>query len=372
MFFAYPETATNENWVHECLIAMVKDVHVQLEANASPTKWPNCFPANHRKALKLRRSLKTLRDNYAAALVQLDSPFTRLRVLRCMSEQNEIHSLLSGASTCERLQDLPTVIRPPIEGIFEFGFDLIKELGIRDRHYCCIYDKMPFRDCPFCGTEPFDAPVGTQPRLKPKVIKVSEDLDHYLPRSHYPFAAANLRNLAPAGRKCNGVKSAQDPIRTANNTTCIAFDPYSHEPVDMSLIESAPFGASDGESPAWLIKFVPEVPECATWDRVYNIRERWITNDLTPQFNGWLNGFAMWAATRLPKDQIERALLIDGLGHFIEDEKISQRTGRERFRVKVMEMLHHHCRNGNERLLDFLKDLVEMAISASTPNPNRN
>ena len=371
MFFAYPEEATSENWVHECLIAMVTNVHLRLKEGQTPSQWPDCFPEGHRDDLRLRRSLKLFRNNYAAALVQLDDA-DRARVLQCMSDQNEIHSLLKGTSTCERLQDLPGQIRGPIEAIFEFGFKLIKELGIRDRHYRGIYDKMPFYDCPFCGTEPFDAPIGSQSRKKPRATKISEDLDHYLPRSLYPFAAANLRNLAPAGRKCNGFKSDRDPIRTDDDAPCVAFDPYSHDPIDVGLQDSIPFGAADGLSTEWRVTFVPDVPETATWDRVYEVRDRWISNDLDPHYSGWLRGFALTAAAFLSEDRIDSAALITQLARFIDNEHRSSRTGRERFRVKLMQMLHHHCTAGNERLLGFLKELVEMAASASTPHPSRS
>jgi hypothetical protein len=372
MFFAYPEDATRENWVHECLIAMLNDVHVSVEADRQPLQWPDCFPKEHRDKFRRRRKLRDLRKNYVSAFQKIDDPVERSRIRRCMREQNEIHSLLSGESTCERIQDLPNSIRKPIEDIFETGFELIKELGVRDRHYCGIYDELPFRDCPFCGIEPFDAPIGRQSRTRPKATKISEDLDHYLPRSRYPFAAANLRNLAPAGRKCNGYKSDRDPIRTHEDQPCAAFDPYSHEPVDVSLLESVPFGAPDGELPKWKIGFIPDGPETATWDRIYEVRIRWISNDLDPHYKGWLSGFINTAATYLSGQQIESPMVLGRLKDFIENENMNSRSGRERFRAKVMEMLHYHCDEGNEHLLEFLKNSIEMAISAAPPLRSRS
>ncbi|MCK7494405.1 MAG: hypothetical protein MZW92_26920 [Comamonadaceae bacterium] len=61
---------------------------------------------------------------------------------------------------------------------------LLTKIGIRDRRYQAIYKSAMYHMCPFCGCEYFDAPGA--PR---------EDLDHYLAKSRYPFAAVNLEIL---------------------------------------------------------------------------------------------------------------------------------------------------------------------------------
>jgi hypothetical protein len=260
-------------------------------------------------------------------------------------------------------------MRPAIAALFEYGFELVKELGIRDRHYCAIYDKMPFHDCPFCGTEPFDAPIGTTPRLRP-ARHISEDLDHYLPRTSYPFAAANLRNLVPAGRKCNGYKSETDVVLDAGGTRYVAFDPYASPSIDVSLIESIPFGAPDAELPEWHVTFVPQSAACDNWDRVYGVKGRWIANDLTPYFKKWLEQFVAVAGPPTASIPITDNVVKDSLRDFYQREQITSRSGRERFRGKVIEMLLHHCEAGNRTLLDFMKGALELCVpSRAAGNP---
>src|SRR6185369_7382359 len=47
--------------------------------------------------------------------------------------------------------------------------------------------------CPFCGLERYKNVLGAK----------REDFDHYMHKSGYPLAAANLRNLVPACGICN-------------------------------------------------------------------------------------------------------------------------------------------------------------------------
>jgi hypothetical protein len=132
-----------------------------------------------------------------------------------MVQQNAIADLVSCASDCECLAELPTTIQAPAKNLFLFGFSLLTDLGVRDLHYSAIYNATSYHLCPFCGLEYFDAPGA--PR---------EDLDHYLASSRYAFAAANLRNLSPMGMKCNErYKLAGDILRDATGNRRRSFDP---------------------------------------------------------------------------------------------------------------------------------------------------
>ena len=138
---------------------------------------------------------------------------------------NRIAELLSGASECPTIDALPEVVQIPVGELFGFAFDLLAELEVRDQHYATIYAAAPAHVCPFCGTEYFDAPGA-----------VREPLDHYLKKSQYAFAAVNLRNLVPMGHKCNsGYKGASDLLRRDDGSRRVAFDPYNHGAVRVSL-----------------------------------------------------------------------------------------------------------------------------------------
>ena len=67
------------------------------------------------------------------------------------------------------------------------------------------------RYCPYCNADSvYSASFLTEEDSdKQKFIK--SELDHFMPRSHYPFLAISLYNLIPSCRRCNGgVKGAVD------------------------------------------------------------------------------------------------------------------------------------------------------------------
>jgi hypothetical protein len=183
-------------------LEMVQTIHANHDGRQGALAWPDIIPAVHRDKLRRRTGLYDRLAQYAAAAGKL-SVSERQQVLACLVQQNRIADLVICSTDCESLSDLPKAIQAPIVELFGFAFELLTGLGVRDRHYRTIYTAVPYHVCPFCGCEYFDAP-GT-PR---------EDLDHYLPKSLYPFAAANLRNLVPMGMKCNErYKLAQDILR---------------------------------------------------------------------------------------------------------------------------------------------------------------
>jgi hypothetical protein len=235
VLYGYPVAATAENWLHETLCTMLESIHNSVEAGTSPPSWPDIIPATHRAQLRTRVGLRDRLVRYNAALSRLSAD-NRRKVLTCLSQQNLIETLVSCNANCDLLSDLPTLVREPIVDLFEFAFSLLTALGIRDRQYHIIYTDAAYHVCPFCGCEYFDAPGAAR-----------EDLDHYLVRNLYPFAAANLKNLVPMGTKCNArYKQAQDILRDNQGVRRKSFNPYADRKLDVILDRSIPFGGVDG------------------------------------------------------------------------------------------------------------------------------
>ena len=177
LLFGYPITATQENWFHNCLYEILQTIHISKQHGQPPPVWPAIIPEAHRPTLSGRHGLRDRLNAYEAVVNTLD--YLELsRVINALSEQNDIVSLLSGTCNCETINDLPESIRQPVKDLFAFAFELLKDLGVRDRQYEEIYNSTPYHICPFCGCEYFDAPGA--PR---------EALDHYLSEKDYPFAA---------------------------------------------------------------------------------------------------------------------------------------------------------------------------------------
>src|SRR5262249_35404291 len=290
--------------------------------------WPDIIPEEHRDRLSSRTGLRERLDRYMVALVALRVS-QRQKILTCLSQQNQIKDLVSGAADCDLLDDLPISIRRPISDLFGFAFGLLTDLGVRDKHYHAIYSAASYHVCPFCGCEYFDAPGA--PR---------EDLDHYLVKNLYPFAAANLRNLVPMGMKCNErYKVAKDILRDEGGVRRRSFDPYDHSPIDISLNNSQPFEGLDGRIPEWHIDFVPESLECTTWDNVFAVRDRLKRDVLNQSFFQWLGNFAVWFKEKIGVADPDDHQLLDAIRQYVEFLRLMGLTGREFLRAPVFQML---------------------------------
>lgn len=345
MLFGYPIAATTNNWLHDCLVQAVKSIHAAMDANRRCPAWPTVFPSAHQPTLKPHRKLCKLLKAYDKAVRGLAKP-DRDAVLTAVVDQNRIAELLSTTCTCVPIDGLHADVREPARNLFDFAFGLLTDLSVRDEHYKAIYDSTVEHVCPFCGAEYFDAP-GTR----------REDLDHYLAKSRYPFASANLRNLAPMGRKCNDYKLAKDLLHDTTGTRRVAFDPYNHTTISVVLDDSEPFGGTTANTPKWVIKFAPDTPGAQTWDEVFSIRERYRKNHLDKDFERWLTGFQNWArSANLHADTDDK--LVDALRRHEDYWVASGIQDRAFLKAAVFRMLRHHCEQGHQRLKDQLRDLV--------------
>jgi hypothetical protein len=351
MLFGYPIEAIEENWLHECLGEILQLIHTSyIEIGKSLPDWPEIVPERYRKRLKRRTGLEKRLNAYHKQIVKL-TPEQQCQVLQTFKAQNEIPRLLSCQGKCESINALPTSIQEPVKDLFEFAFSLLTDLEIRDEQYKIIYDKISGQTCPFCGCEDFDAPGA-----------VREALDHYLLKSEYPFAAANLRNLVPMGNKCNsGYKRDQDILMKDNRTRRKSFDPYNHQTVTISLNNSQPFAGTTGKTgeplPKWEIDFSLNAEEVTTWDDVFHIRERYKRDVLDPKFQSYLKEFGSYcrAFEFVPNSTEE---LLDALAKYTNFQESNEFKDRAFLKAAVFRMLYVHCQKGDQRLINLIIDVV--------------
>ncbi len=267
MLFSYPIAATANNWLHDSLCLMVAAIHDAGQEGRPPLTWNALVDISGHYELRARVGLRDRIATYQAKFRRLAAK-GRAQLPVALTQQNAIPELLAGETDCERITSLPVRIRKPLSKLFEFAFELLSDLGVRDEMYRLIYDAIPEKLCPFCGCETFDSPQA--PR---------EALDHYLAKSLYPYAAANLLNLVPMGHKCNSrYKQNIDIIRTRAGRRR-AFFPYGFASVTISLLDSVPFGGSSETVPQWRLTFSPEAQEVETW------KEYLILKHDTPEMN---------------------------------------------------------------------------------------
>jgi hypothetical protein len=350
MLFGYPIEAIKENWLHECLGTILQLIHTYIQTGKPLPNWPEIVPEQYRKKLKRRTGLRDRLNAYYEVIVKLSSE-QQCQVLQTFKDQNEIPRLLSCQGECETINALPTLIHKPVKDLFEFAFSILTDLEIRDRQYKIIYDKISCQTCPFCGCEDFDAPGAAR-----------EALDHYLSKDKYPFAAANLRNLVPIGNKCNSrYKLAQDILIRNDGTRRKSFDPYNHQAVTISLDNSQPFAGTTGKTgerlPRWEIDFSLNAEEVITWDDVFHIRERYQRDVLDQKFQSYLREFGNYCRScKLVLNSTEE--LLDALEKYTDFQESNEFKDRAFLKAAVFRMLDVHCRNGEQRLIDLIIDVV--------------
>ena len=135
--------------------------------------------------------------------------------------------------------------------------------------------------CPFCGIGKYKNTRGVR----------REDFDHYLHRSGYPLAAANMRNLVPSCGTCNqDYKGSKDILADG-----AAFYPYAETPemsIDVTCNNFPSLTDFDDEG-QWSVAVslaVPDetaIPKMKAWDRVYGIVGR-LENEIQEFCEEWM------------------------------------------------------------------------------------
>ena len=346
MLFGYPIEATNDNWLHECLCEAIAAIHSHIDSDNSYPQWPAILPNDYQSRLIASTGLRVHLENYAKALRKL-SKSHQDQILQAIADQNKISELLSGGCDCAMIDELPKPIQTCIKELFIYAFDKLKDLGVRESHYAHIYASIPHKVCPFCGVEYMDPPGARR-----------EDLDHYLPKSLYPLAAANLRNLVPMGHKCNSkYKLSTDVLRRSDGTRRVAFDPYDHTEISVVLDDSEPFDGEESNIPRWVMRFNPDIPAATTWDEVFEIRVRYYRDHLNPSYKKWLKDFRSWSRSANLMGNTD-TLIVEALRRYETYNIECGIQDRAHLKAAVFRMLRLHCEAGNRRLLNIMKDLI--------------
>lgn len=297
MLYRLPARAADDNWLCDALNLALAGGFANIDRGTAPEAWPDCLPEPARQSL-LRRG--KLGDAFMAILAAYTGLGARDRALVREAQEDQLQpaDLFEGRRTASRLADLPLTIRPALDEFSRRVFDALDDLGLRGRSYA-VHDEEGRLACAFCGYEAADN----------SLIR-NMDWDHYLARSLYPLAGANLRNFAPMGDGCNSsFKAATDVLRTDAGLRRRCFDPYASEPATMDLLASTLFVRGPGSTlPDWVVTLNGEPDYCQTWDSVFSVRTRW-TSKLDTVHRGCLSLFgAAYSGENLTDHQIVERL----------------------------------------------------------------
>ncbi len=360
MLACYPFEATQENWLHDALVSMIRDVHLRLGAGEAIVRDNAAWGIMVRQALnnEHQNSLVAstgIRDRLFLYIreIELLRPFERRDIFSIMEGQNRIAQLLNGVEDVENLEEQYPTVHVVVKDLFVFSYGKLTDFRVRERQYQSIFHSLATKICPFCGIERVMNPDET-----------AQDQDHYLAKSIYPFAAANLRNLVPMCRCCNrDYKHDIDVIYGENDERRLAFDPYNCQTPSITLMQSTISDQVSPPLPEWEIDFLPASEQAETWDSVFQIRTRYKRDILNEYFDTYLKGFKAKCAN----DRIRRLIRADfshdevrnTLAFYQEDKAEAPSIGMAGFlEPLVFEFLLNLYDEGSQRIIDLIRDAV--------------
>lgn len=142
------------------------------------------------------------------------------------------------------------------------------------------YIKVNKSVCPFCAINSYKNPLS--PRR--------EDFDHYLCKSKYPLAAANMDNLIPMCSECNQDYKKNIDVLYEEDNRVVAFYPFSQ----LAGISIRITSTLDLVSPfyrRWSVELVAndasDAQKVANWNRVFSIEARLI-NEISEYYDEWM------------------------------------------------------------------------------------
>jgi hypothetical protein len=200
------------------------------------------------------------------------------------TKMNRVTFMLDNAQPRVCITDLPVAIQQVSKSLFVYLYeDILPTYGVK-KHYKDFCQEQDNTWCPFCGMESLE-----------DYTHIKEDYDHLLAKSIYPFAAINMRNLAPIGKKCNRTHKRDKDLIWDGVNQIKAINPYAWK-LDIELdFDGTILPSSSNRKGTWNLKLLPDREEVTRWDFVYNISDRIIKDYFTrgkrPDFETWLTDF---------------------------------------------------------------------------------
>lgn len=244
--------------------------------------------------VKINRSpnFKTYMTSFVNGFLSLNRN-EKIQVYQLFVNINSIEQLSKDVTITQNLKisDLPQNVRDVIENPSKVLFKYMFKSTLKVKpHYKEFLEKVrkPYkRYCPFCGLEELIPAVRITPDGKTK--ESQQDYDHLLYKDEYPFAAVNMKNLAPMGSKCNQkYKLTKDLIFDKDGNRIVFYYPY-HKCPDISIdLTGSPIPDDNDDGKGWIINFKPNTDKVETWAYIFEIRVRYKELFEDGYFDTWL------------------------------------------------------------------------------------
>lgn len=242
------------------------------------------FTADQIIVLRRSNKFRELVRDFIDSFIALPNDEERKLVVKAFIWENKIEKQLSNpARTILTINDLPISIQAPTKQLFDYLYTARFRKKYLNVYYPKFYNQHKNRYCPFCGL--VNIPAINSIKKK--------EYDHILPKSIYPFASVNLKNLAPACVYCNeDAKKAKDVIFFINHLgakTRRVFDyVYDNDVIQIDIVlgNRTIFPDSSGNPGSWDIIISPPEPKTVAWDEIFCIKNRY-SETLDEKYNDW-------------------------------------------------------------------------------------
>lgn len=225
---------------------------------------------------KLSADFKVLYDKYGWLKKEVDAIYIKCKPLTvderkaikdAFDKNNKIEALCNGSKPVY-LNALPDQvkddIKPLLVDFYETLLEKAKVPGTKKDYYEKLIKESKFQYCPACGLIDFEQ----------EDSKRREAFDHYLPKSEYPFASVNFKNLVPLCYKCNSDrKKTKDPVEKERK----AFYPFAtgDHGISITLEMDKTKDIDKLERDDLTLTLAGEADKIETWDWLFDISDRY-------------------------------------------------------------------------------------------------
>jgi hypothetical protein len=284
------------------------------------------------------RRRKTIRDHISSVVKYLvNHPDERDILYAAFQNDYGYYQRLDDLTFRFQYSSLSANLRSLVEPLFLYLYEYLGDDGYPDvvmfdsaafnrADYIALFDALnpKLLVCPMCDGKKPDIRNGR--RLS--------DLDHFLPKSKYPFLAIHPRNLVPVCLECNErIKGDQDPL-THNESVSLtnSFHPFTRIPA-IELISVSCGRTENGEAHITIEdrEQEPRSVRIQSLDRILGLEERWtgrlgeIKESLYDKISGWLDNFT---SSEESENEIKESIRLG-----IEGDLDRIRIGRQQNRV---------------------------------------
>ncbi len=215
--------------IDDSIRAIAEEYKIQLEKGKgnynSPRKKLNALKKNPRLDAKLKMYVELIIDKWDE-LILLEPPFNGM-----ISEFERIYTA-DEVSLVEINSDSPKGgIKFYKKVVDAMRYDYVQETIYKD-----IVKKLGIRTCVYCNAQyAFSYSLGND-------IFINYEIEHWMPKSKYPYLCTSFFNLQPSCPKCNKMKSNKDDI--------LPFCLFTHNVEDLNPFE---FSVEKGSCALFLV-----------------------------------------------------------------------------------------------------------------------